>query len=184
MCAETARRLGEIEAIGGVVLEAQPLGDLSSDLFERTLQRLRIAPTPLPDAPKPVRPSRDLGFTLPAPIASQTIGPWRWMGPGMQFARIDLPEDEDNKLVLLRIAPGRTLPMHGHSGSELTLVLKGAYRDENGLYGPGDLDEEDDQTSHQPLVVGDEPCICLASIEGTLKMRSWIARAFQPLIGL
>jgi putative transcriptional regulator len=102
----------------------------------------------------------------------------------MAFARLDVPEDPRTNLVLLKIAAGRHMPTHGHSGDELTLVLQGAFEDEHGRCSTGDLAEEDCDTHHTPVVTGKETCICLASIEGRLRPQGLIGRLVSPLIGL
>ncbi|WP_026792528.1 ChrR family anti-sigma-E factor [Pleomorphomonas oryzae] len=169
-------------ALGGSLLERLSPSELDARLFERTLARLdEKRPAAAPPAPRSVR---DLGIKLPAPIAERATSGWRWMGPGMAYARLDVPEDSRTNLVLLKIAAGRRIPTHGHSGEELTLVLQGAFEDEHGRVAAGDLAEEDDDTHHTPVVTGEETCICLASIEGRLRPHGLIARLISPLIGL
>lgn len=177
-------RLGVYEALGGAVLADSPLEDVSENLFERTLALIH-APEEKPAPAAPIHiDNRHVGIALPAPLARRKIGRWRWMGPGMHYARVEMPEDPGINLVLLKIASGRSLPMHGHSGTELTLVLKGAYRDESGRFGPGDIAEEDEDSDHSPVVEAGEECICLASIEGPMRPHGWIGRVVQPFIGL
>ena len=67
--------------------------------------------------------------------------------------------------------------------AELTLILKGAYRDESGRFGTGDLDEETEATEHQPIVEPGGECICISAIEGRMKPHGWLARTIQPLFG-
>ncbi len=183
LCNTCAAAHREALALAGVLLERQSPSELDASLFERTLARLdekRPAPTPA----QARRPPRDLGISLPAPIAERATSGWRWMGPGMAFARLDVPEDPRTNLVLLKIGAGKRMPTHGHSGEELTLVLQGAFEDEHGRCAAGDLAEEDDDTHHTPVVTGEETCICLASIEGRLRPHGLIGRLVSPLIGL
>lgn len=183
LCDDCAAAQRDTLSLGGLLLEDLPPSDLDARLFERTLARLgEKRPTA---APAPVRrPVRDLGINLPAPIADRATSGWRWMGPGMAFARLDVPEDPATNLILLKIAAGKRMPTHGHSGEELTLVLQGAFEDEHGRCAAGDLAEEDDDTHHTPVVTGEETCICLASIEGRLRPHGLIGRLVSPLIGL
>lgn len=173
----------ETLALGGLLLEGLSPSELDARLFERTLTRLDEKRPAVIVKPAP-RKTRDLGILLPAPIAERATSGWRWMGPGMAYARLDVPEDPRTNLVLLKIAAGRRMPTHGHSGEELTLVLQGAFEDEHGRCGAGDLAEEDDDTHHTPVVTGGETCICLASIEGRLRPHGLIGRLVSPLIGL
>ena len=183
LCVDCAASHRDMLAVAGVLLERQSPSELDARLFERTLARLdekRPAAAPSPAR----RPARDLGIRLPAPIADRATSGWRWMGPGMAYARLDVPEDRTTQLVLLKIAANRRMPTHGHSGDELTLVLQGAFEDEHGRCAAGDLAEEDDDTHHTPVVTGEETCICLASIEGRLRPHGLIGRLVSPLIGL
>lgn len=183
LCDDCASAERDAMALGGVLLERQSPSELDARLFERTLARLDER-RPTPPARRRRRSVRDLGIALPAPIAERATSGWRWMGPGMAFARLDVPEDPDTNLVLLKIAAGRHMPTHGHSGDELTLVLQGAFEDEHGRCSAGDLAEEDRDTHHTPVVTGKQTCICLASIEGRLRPQGLIGRLVSPLIGL
>lgn len=183
LCGDCAAAHRDMLALAGVLVERLSPSELDARLFERTLARLDEK-RPAAARPPARRPARDLGIRLPAPIADRATSGWRWMGPGMAFARLDVPEDHATQLVLLKIAANRRMPTHGHSGEELTLVLQGAFEDEHGRCAAGDLAEEDDDTHHTPVVTGEETCICLASIEGRLRPHGLIGRLVSPLIGL
>lgn len=184
MSPSSRRFVAGLESIGGTLLADEPMAELSAGLFERTLAELD---TPVrPERFAPVRPHEalDMGVPLPEPLARRSISRWKWLGPGMRFARVEMPEDPDHNLVLLRVPAGRALPEHSHSGEELTLVLKGAFHDETGRYGVGDLIHEDEETDHTPAVDMDGECICLAAIEGPMRIKSWLGRMVQPFLGL
>ena len=172
------------EGIGGALLDEEPMAELSVDLFERTLAGLDLPVRPEKAAPARSHEALDMGIAIPEPLARRAIGPWKWLGPGMRFARVDMPEDPDHNLVLLRVPAGRAMPEHSHSGEEITLVLKGAFHDDSGRYATGDLIEEDEETNHIPVVDHDGECICLAAIEGPMKIKNWLGRMVQPFLGL
>jgi len=181
----SSRRLvAGLEAIGGGLLEREAPADLSPDLLERTLARLDAAPGRDSPSSAPSHDGLDLGITLPAPLGRRRIGPWRWMGPGLRCARVEMADDPEHNVILLRGQAGVALPEHGHSGEELSLVLKGSFQDESGRYGVGDLTFEDQDSGHTPIVTPDGECICVLAIEGRMKFRSRIARMMQPFIGL
>ncbi len=85
---------------------------------------------------------------------------------------------------MLHIAPGKALPEHGHGGTEMTLVLSGAYRDELGRFGPGDVADLDEHVEHQPKVEQDAPCICLVATETPTRFKGIFSRILQPLVGI
>lgn len=183
MSAASAERLSMLETVGGVLLDEEAMADVTPDLFERMLARLD---EPQRESERPARYDHSglgAGMTLPAPLAGRRIGRWKTIAPGMRFAIVDVPEDPAYKVVLLRVGAGRALPQHGHAGSELTLVLKGQFGDESGTYGPGDIQEEDSQSNHQPKVGPDGECICITAIEGHLVPESWLTRILLRLYG-
>jgi len=183
MSKEDADRLSTFEQLGGVLIEEQPMADVAPDLFEAMLARLG-EPVPKEPIATPLDHSMlDMDIDLPAPLAGYRIGKWRTISPGIRFAKVDVPEDPTFNLVLLRVGAGRALPQHGHAGSELTVVLKGSFSDEGGIYGPGDFAEEDGQSNHQPVVSRDGECICLTAIEGRLKPNNWLVKAIMPFFG-
>ena len=183
MSRQSEMRLADFERLGGALLDEQPMADVAPDLFGKMLARLD---EPLPEERIAVPRDHgvlDIGVDIPAPLAERQIGKWRTLAPGIRFAAVDVPEDTAHKVVLLRVAAGKALPMHGHTGSELTLILKGCFSDECGTYGPGDLEEEDSASDHQPIVGPQGECICLSVIEGSLRPHGWVARLMMPLFG-
>jgi putative transcriptional regulator len=87
-------------------------------------------------------------------------------------------------LQLLRIAPGKMLPDHGHGGEELTLVLSGSYSDHMGRFSAGDVADLDEDTEHAPRVDSDVACICLVATEAPTRFKSFWARLAQPFVGI
>ncbi len=126
---------------------------------------------------------------VPAPLAA-VIGnsldsiAWRRVGPGVWQHQIELAESNRGELRLIKVAAGQALPEHGHNGSEITLVLRGSYRDATGEYRAGDVADLCDENEHSPIADPVEGCICLIATDGRLKFKSRIARMVQPLIGL
>lgn len=127
------------------------------------------------DVPAPIR--RFVGERLDAID-------WKKTAPGLWSRRLPLPEGQSGDLRLLRVAAGRAMPEHGHGGTELTLILKGAYQDRFGRFAPGDIADHDDSVEHKPIVEADHDCICLVASERPARFKGLIVRAFQPLTGL
>lgn len=184
-CPQCRRRAGLFEAVGGALIEDSAPTAMEPDALAATLARI--------DAGKPEAASHAVsapraapvqgGIELPAELAGCRIGPWLWLGPGFRMSRVRVPGEPRANLVLMRIGANRRMPDHGHTGRELTQVLAGSYSDVNGRYAAGDLAEETDESEHQPVVGPDGDCICLAAIEGHMRL-SGVARLFQPLLGL
>jgi putative transcriptional regulator len=178
---QAAVRMGE--AIGGALLAAEPPSELTPDLLTRTLARLDTPVSRENAAEQPVSLAK--GVDLPAVMRGRVRPKWRWLAPGISRIAVDVPAiAAGERVLLLRIAPGTSLPGHGHRGWEATCVLSGSFTDDSGEYGPGDVAETDVSVMHQPVAGADEPCICLIAWEGKLRMRGLLARMAQPLMGV
>lgn len=103
--------------------------------------------------------------------------PWRTRMPG--FKEYELGDIEGCHVNLFWIKPGRTVPAHTHEGSELSLVLDGAFSDSRGHYGRGDISVADDSVDHRPVADKGQPCIGLAVMDAPLKLTG----SFRQLIG-
>jgi putative transcriptional regulator len=185
-CPECRSQVAQGEAMGGSLLESMAPEVLTVGSRERVLALLG-APEPRPAPPAPKLVAADP--RLPAPLARYLRGgldtlPWRFLAPGVRHFEI-LPHDilRGGNLRMLRIAPGKCLPRHGHTGTELTLVLSGSYSDGLGQYGSGDVGETDDEIVHEPVSGREEDCVCVIATEGPLKFDSLVARAFQRFTG-
>jgi putative transcriptional regulator len=92
-----------------------------------------------------------------------------------------LPSSSDASVRLLYIPGGAAVPDHGHRGTELTLVLQGAFRDETDRFGVGDIEVATEDLEHKPVAEPGVACICLAATDAPLKFNSMIPRMLQPL---
>lgn len=105
--------------------------------------------------------------------------PWKRLVPGIQQIRLD---SRDGGLRLMKIAPGMSIPLHTHKGSELTFILYGSYSDELGRLQPGDVSDLDADVEHQPITDGKEPCICLVATDAPLVFQGLLPKLLQPFI--
>ncbi len=104
------------------------------------------------------------------------LKPKKWVAPGVWVAAVDTPHAPANRVYLLRVGAGMAAARHEHSGAEFCTVLKGAYRDELGLFSAGDFAMAEGDLNHQPKVEPGEDCICLFATEGRLKAKDAIGR--------
>ena len=123
---------------------------------------------------------------LPHPISSFVPEPnckqsWRRAGIGIVETDVDLGEAH-GKAKIYRIAPGTAVPIHSHTGAEVTLVLTGGFTDETGSYGPGDIAIQEAGSEHQPVADDDGECVVLAVNEGDIKLTGPIGRVLNLLV--
>jgi putative transcriptional regulator len=172
-CRACRASVREAEALGGSLLEA---GD---DLAPAVLPESFPFDAPA-GAPMGVSEAVPAGTDIPAPLRPY-VGShlsairWRTFWPGMQTLRIRCEGDAAD-VSLLRLQPGKGMPIHSHGGDELTLVLQGSYTDETGRYRAGDVATGEPTLTHRPVADEGGPCVCFTVIEAPLKFTSPLAR--------
>ncbi len=105
---------------------------------------------------------------------------FRTILPGVRECRI--ATGDGTQALLFRIRAGRKLPQHAHEGSEVTLVLRGGFRDETGHYGCGDIAVAGEDLDHTPVADPDEECVCFAVLDAPLRLTGPIGRLFNRFI--
>lgn len=181
-CPRCRSHVRACESLGGALLDGETPAVISTGLLARTLAKRNAVPPPSLARARRWVPPELTG--APAPLLECDIGPWRFLQPGVRYSRVTLPREAKANVILLKFGAGRRAPQHSHEGAEFTQILKGAYSDELGLFQAGDCIEADAEIDHEPAVAGDTECICLAAVEGKLKLHSWMGRLVQPLLGL
>ncbi|MEO0390686.1 MAG: ChrR family anti-sigma-E factor [Pseudomonadota bacterium] len=179
LCDECRARLESYEALGGEVLEMA--GDNHSAMAPGSLQATMalIAGGPIEPAVRPVRAS---GGILPGPLQDYVgtdLNDVSWRGIGMGVRQAILKTDGDATARLLYIPAGAAMPDHGHQGLEMTMVLQGAFQDEDDYFGPGDVEVATSDTHHTPIADIHEDCICLAVTDAPLHFDGIIHKVAQ-----
>lgn len=183
LCDECRARLMAFDAVGGALIDSLDF----DDEVEMSMEAGLAAAMSRIDAPEETVPevARPVATDVPAPLADYIGGGLasvRWRGIGNGVGQAILPTSSGARVRLLRIPGGTAVPDHGHRGTELTLVLKGAFRDETDRFGPGDVEVADEEMVHQPVAEAGEDCICLAATDAPLRFRSLMPRIAQPFL--
>lgn len=108
--------------------------------------------------------------------------PWKTKMPG--FKEFDLPDIDGCHVSMFWIKPGRTVPMHTHEGMELSLIIQGAFTDERGRFGKGDISIADQDVEHRPTAEMDEPCIGFAVTDGALRLTGPLHQRIGDILGM
>jgi putative transcriptional regulator len=182
MCEACRDNLKRTDLIGGAVLAGEPGTAMSEGALDRLLGAIDDDRIEMPEPP----PART---DVPAPLARYLPGGldsvrWRFAGPGVATANLPSPPGSRSRLLLLKVGAGRPVPEHSHGGQELTLILRGAYRDRFGVFATGDIADHDEDIEHQPIAEPGEDCICLVAVDARLSFRSRLIRTLQPFFGL
>lgn len=180
MCDECRARLESYDAVGGSILEEVDTACVTEDSFERTLELIST----MKKEPIKTRVTRKPSV-LPEPVQDYVGGDldrvkWRPIGGGVRQAL--LPTSKDASVRLLRIPGGAQMTDHGHHGTELTLVLQGAFRDESARFGRGDVEVANEEMEHTPIAEEGEDCICLAATDAPLRFNAFLPRIAQRFI--
>ena len=88
-----------------------------------------------------------------------------WKSVYKGFKEFELPIKDKDKIKLIKMDPGTSVPLHSHNGREYILVLDGSFSDEYGEYAKGDLQINDHNIKHHPSASKNEGCICLSITE-------------------
>lgn len=166
-----------LEHMAGAMLFDCPPVSLSVGAFGRTLAQL--------DAPEVTAMQLDeihRTEALPSALRGQLLGKWSWIGRGIHHRPVGPTAETGARVFMLKVDPGIQLPNHTHTGTEFTLVLSGAFSHAGGRFGPGDIEEADDQVEHVPVVDAGEACICLVAMDGKLKLLGSMGRMLQPFV--
>lgn len=181
-CAVCLDHLRQFETLGGAFLEEMAPSDLSASAFHGTLARIDAVEAPRARR-STARKQPALGLEVPKAMRDCEIGPWRWLGPGFEWSRVRLPGSPKANVMFIKGKAGLALPAHSHSGVEYMQVLSGALSDSRGQFLAGDLDEAGEEVDHRPIVDARSDCVCLAALDGDIRLHGILGRLLRPLVG-
>ncbi|MEM9639154.1 MAG: ChrR family anti-sigma-E factor [Pseudomonadota bacterium] len=180
---DTCRAQAEsFEALGGEVLEqmrAEEITALRPESLEATLSLIAGGPVDRPEA------AAGSCAVLPKPLRDYVGGDLdavRWKPVGMGVKQAILPTSKEASARLLFIPAGTAMPDHGHQGTEMTMVLKGAFQDEDDYFARGDVEIADSDLHHTPVADIHEDCICLAVADAPLQFDRLIPKIAQRFL--
>ncbi len=176
LCPQCRKGVRALEAVGGALLGG------------RGEHRGALPPAPVPSArATEATATADHLEVLPrAALEAFGLGngiPWKPLGLGVRHCRIATGQ-HGGDLRLMKIAAGTAVPEHGHGGTELTLVLSGAFADATGTYRRGDVQDVDGDIEHQPRVTPDAECICLVASVAPARFTTMTGRLSQLWTGM
>lgn len=180
LCDECRARMESFEAVGGSLVDEVEAVEVGEDSLEATMALIEAAPA-FDVAPK------QSGKVLPQPLYDYIGGDlenvrWKPVGGGVRQSVLDV--DGGAQVRLLSIPGGAAMPDHGHNGLELTLVLQGAFKDEDDRFGRGDIEVADEDLHHTPIAEVGQECICLAATDAPLRFKGLIPRIAQKFAGI
>jgi len=180
---ETCRsHQADLDEIGGTLLEdVQPeslnplafdelMAELDRSVANPVTKRASVATQIFPELQ--ALPEMVLGL-IPE------LGPkWQFLSPSLQVAKLPVGEDK-YELALHRIKAGGKTPSHDHRGMEVTVVVKGSFSDDDGVYNEGDFLLRRPGDIHRPMA-NQEECICISVVEAPIRLVGSFSRFLNP----
>lgn len=179
MCDTCRAEIDSFDAVGGCMVEDAGAAALSVDSLEATMRLIAQGPATTKQVP------RLSSGTLPSPLQDYVGGDLdaiKWRSIGMGVKQAILPTSSDATARLLYIPAGSAVPDHGHRGTELTLVLQGAFSDDEDRFARGDVEVANEDLQHTPVADIGMDCICLAATDAPLKFNAFIPRLAQRFL--
>lgn len=188
-CEVCRERVRIAEQVGGDLLADGEALSMGPEALARTMDRIGAEAELSPAASGGTAHDRIGDPRVPLPLQHYLDNDldsisWKTIGPGVWRHRLDVEMKGAGTLFILKIAPGKKVPEHGHGGNEMTLILSGSYCDEFGRFAAGDIADLDEHVEHQPQVDSSEPCICLVATEAPTRFKGPLGRLLQPLVGI
>lgn len=189
LCPLCRAAINEFEAVGASLLDELTPVSMEAGSLDALLARLDDE-APLPEKvvrhPSSYSGASEKDIVLPQPLRGYVGGDleavtWRPVIRGLEEAELPVSGPEFN-VRLIRVAPGAAMPQHSHQGSELTLVLTGAYQDDSGRFARGDVQIADGEVDHQPVAEEGEACVCLIVTNAPIKLTGRLGRLLNPFI--
>jgi len=184
-CDKCRNAVGALGFIGGSLLECLEEEEVSEGLLGQILDRIEI----LEEHPSSLESKEQVATVDPVAaglpefvrnlLPSERLS-WRNLTSSLEVAPIQIGE-RDFELSLHRIHPGGKAPEHDHRGKEITVVLRGSFSDEDGVYHPGDFLVREQGDTHRPYAARNEECVCLSVLEAPIKLTG-IKSVFNPFI--
>ena len=163
-CSGCANMIEQFEQLGGTHLEeSMPMSmqtsfsEMMQKLDEQNNQYAATEETQTQSSSKKLSSVKDILSFAKRPSIQKS----RWIPITKRISdiRVDIT-DPGYTARLIQLKAGTRVPMHTHQGEEVTVVLKGAFRDDLGLYKAGDFIIRNSSHKHMPYAESD--CICFA----------------------
>jgi len=106
---------------------------------------------------------------------------WRRVSPSLKQANLSSGQDK-YEVCLHKIRKGGKVAEHDHNGREATVVLRGAFSDENGTYKRGDFLLKEPGDTHRPTATQDQDCLCLSVCEAPVKLTGLLGKIINPFL--
>ncbi|MBX2808822.1 MAG: ChrR family anti-sigma-E factor [Cellvibrionaceae bacterium] len=189
-CTQCQQHVKKLEVLGGQLLEALPAAALDEALFAKLEQRIQSMQTDKRCETAMAATAETVAVEVDAKglpsiirqlLSKQASLQWKCIGASLKRAPLHTGQNR-YEVSLNRIAAGGKVVQHDHRGEEITLVIKGSFSDEDGLYQAGDFILKQPGDIHRPLAAKHEQCVCLVVQEAPILLTGVLAKWFNPFL--
>lgn len=181
-CDECQSNLQRLNSMGAQLFEtlqdAPVNGDLKSNVFALLGDELDDSDSEQQVTPNAAGVPKCLQQFIPGDYDSLE---WHYMSPSIRSAKL-CTDSNGAKVEMLRIKPGGKAALHTHTGDEYTMILKGSFSDESGIYRAGDFVVRGRNDKHRPTATKDGECICLTVTDAPIEFTGFFTRWLNPLV--
>lgn len=182
MCEECRANMARLDCLGAHVFNDLKPVSVNDDLKDSVLSLLDGVEISPPENAINRPRSEDIPYCL-SQFIPESYDDLEWTRFSPSIRRSFLCTDGNGaQLALVRIKPGGSTGYHTHMGDEVTMLLKGAFSDESGLYQKGDFVLRDSRHTHRPVATKDGECICLTVVDAPIQFTGFFTRWLNPLI--
>lgn len=108
---------------------------------------------------------------------------WKRLGAGLHMARLKSGQDK-YEVAFHKIEAGKKALEHDHRGIEMTIVMKGCFSDQEGVYNPGDLIVREPGEIHRPRASQDQDCLCFSICLEPVHLTGFLGKIINPLLSV
>lgn len=175
LCPDARETVDLMTRVGGALLdEAEPVA-MRDGAFDAVMALIDRQPA---DA-QAGRAIDDELSALPQVIQDRIAacgGKWSFVTPGVKAMDLGFEAPQGSadsapgEVKLYRLEQGKGVPTHTHKGSEVTLVLTGAFADGRDRFGPGEVSVASPEITHRPIAEAGDTCFALAITDAPLQL--------------
>lgn len=185
-CPHCRKHVESMQTLGGVVMENTPPVAVEDSVLSGVLARIDSGDAIEEAKTSEAKPSASLG-DLP-PVVAKVIGQkstlsWKKLTSSLQIAPLKTGQGKA-EVSLHKISAGGKVMEHDHRGMEYTLVLKGSFSDEDGVYQPGDFILKQPGDVHRPYAAANRDCLCLTVVEAPVRFTGLLGWLINPFLRL
>lgn len=189
LCRHCQQQVSQLESLGSAVfssLETSQKPEVSYHVFGAVMTKIESDTEQPQTNIQNQAAKQDPALSELPPVLAKLIGKksalnWKKLSSSLQIAAIRTGQ-ETCEVSLHKISAGGKVMEHDHNGLEYTLVLKGSFSDEEGVYHPGDFLLRQPGEKHKPYAAANRDCLCLTVVEAPVRFTGLISRLLNPFL--